>query len=134
MTPLQNCVNTILTPHIGGSTEEAQRSIGVEVATTLVKFMETGSTMTAVNLPEVELKATKAMRIINYHKNVPGVLKQINKVLSEYNIVKQVCESRGMVSFLVADLQVQGQEGVKEGVEKGMQSIMESISTRVIYK
>jgi D-3-phosphoglycerate dehydrogenase len=90
LTELQKCPNTILTPHIGGSTEEAQSSIGVEVGLALMKFINNGTTLGAVNFPEVDLRIpaadSKTVRFINVHSNVPGVLKQINKLLSEYNI------------------------------------------------
>ncbi len=75
---LQGCPNTILTPHIGGSTEEAQHAIGVEVADKIVRLINTGSTSSAVNFPAIELPlrpGTQTHRILNIHKNVPGVLK-----------------------------------------------------------
>lgn len=75
-TPLQNCPNTILTPHIGGSTEEAQQMIGEEVATALIKLVKSGSTVNAVNFPNLEVPFTPSShRILNVHKNVPGVLR-----------------------------------------------------------
>lgn len=76
---LMGCPNTILTPHIGGSTEEAQSSIGIEVANALVKFINCGSTLGSVNFPEVDLRSPSAdsmtIRVIHIHQNVPGVLK-----------------------------------------------------------
>lgn len=81
MSELQNCPNTILTPHIGGSTEEAQRMIGVEVATAITKCILNGCTFGAVNYPELDLrlvevtKGEKTVRVVNTHRNVPGVLK-----------------------------------------------------------
>lgn len=88
VTQLQNCPNTILTPHIGGSTEEAQTSIGIEVAQSICKYLNTGSTIGCVNLPELELKSAfkvsatnmdakgnHLVRVVNFHRNVPGVLK-----------------------------------------------------------
>ncbi|KAJ3198695.1 Phosphoglycerate dehydrogenase ser3 [Dinochytrium kinnereticum] len=77
--------NTILTPHIGGSTEEAQSAIGVEVGSALLKFLKTGSTLGAVNFPEVDLRTSsskkKLVRILNCHQNVPGVLKRSKSVI-----------------------------------------------------
>eukprot|EP01136_Pigoraptor_vietnamica_P032374 Opistho-1_new@94152 len=88
--PLVGCPNTILTPHIGGSTEEAQEKIGEEVAQKLVKLINIGSTHGAVNFPNVEIPYVKdSHRILNTHKNVPGVLKQINGILGDFNIVRQ---------------------------------------------
>ncbi|KAJ3337805.1 hypothetical protein HDU93_000480 [Gonapodya sp. JEL0774] len=107
-TELIGCPNTILTPHIGGSTEEAQSAIGIEVATALTKYLNSASTAGSVNFPEVDLRppheGTQAVRVVNVHRNVPGVLKQINKILSEYQIDKQTCDSRGEVAYLVADI------------------------------
>ncbi len=78
-TELLGCPNTILTPHIGGSTEEAQSSIGVEVATNLIKYINLGCTLGSVNLPEADLRAipadAKYVRVVNVHQNVRGVLK-----------------------------------------------------------
>lgn len=115
-TPLIGCPNTILTPHIGGSTEEAQSSIGIEVGNALVKFINTGSTLGAVNFPEIEIKSpsqdSKIIRIINVHQNVPGVLRQITKVLSEFNIEKQICDSKGSIAYFMGDV---GVESVDDG-------------------
>ena len=117
-TPLRNCPNTILTPHIGGSTEEAQSSIGIEVANALRKYINTGSTMGSVNFPEVDLRMpptnSKTVRLINIHYNVPGVLKQINKLLSAYNIEKQICDSKDSVAYLMADLVVDEDDDLKK--------------------
>ncbi|KAJ3080537.1 hypothetical protein HK102_002981 [Quaeritorhiza haematococci] len=108
-TDLQGCKNVILSPHIGGSTEEAQSSIGVEVAAALVKYINNGTTLGAVNFPEVDLRMPTAdgrrtARILNVHHNVPGVLKQINKILSPYHIEKQICESAGPIAYIMVDI------------------------------
>lgn len=107
-TELQNCPNTILTPHIGGSTEEAQWSIGSEVGLALQKYLGFGTTLGSVNFPEVDLRipnpGLKTVRLLNIHVNVPGVLKQINKILSEYNIEKQICDSKDKIAYLMADI------------------------------
>ncbi|KAJ3269727.1 hypothetical protein HDV01_001069 [Terramyces sp. JEL0728] len=111
---LIGCPNTILTPHIGGSTEEAQSSIGIEVGSALVKYINTGSTLGSVNFPEVDIRSPSAdsltIRVINIHQNVPGVLKQINKVLSDYNIEKQICDSKDAVAYFMADVTVEKEE------------------------
>jgi D-3-phosphoglycerate dehydrogenase len=89
---LIGCPNTILSPHIGGSTEEAQNAIGVEVSTSLTKYVNTGSTLAAVNFPETDLRAVPAastiIRVCNVHHNVPGVLK-VN--LSNLDTCVMVC-------------------------------------------
>ncbi|KAJ7487538.1 hypothetical protein B0H11DRAFT_2278638 [Mycena galericulata] len=101
--------NVILTPHIGGSTEEAQRLIGEEVALALTRYLDYGSTIGAVNFPEVDLRAMTQdqgdhIRVCHVHKNQPGVLKQVNEALSPYNVEKQYSESKGEVAYLMADI------------------------------
>jgi D-3-phosphoglycerate dehydrogenase len=107
-TDLQNCPNTILTPHIGGSTEEAQWSIGSEVGATLQKYIEFGTSLGSANFPEIDLRmpklGSKTVRLLNVHWNVPGVLKHINKVLSEHIIEKQICDSKDKIAYLMADI------------------------------
>ncbi|KAJ3386676.1 hypothetical protein HDU84_001366 [Entophlyctis sp. JEL0112] len=131
--PLTGCANTILSPHIGGSTEEAQSAIGVEVATALSKFLATGMTLGSVNFPEVDLKpvAAKVVRIVNVHHNVPGVLKQVNRLLSSCNIGKQICDSKGSIAYLSADLEVASGTSIEE-ITKGITSMPENIMTRII--
>jgi D-3-phosphoglycerate dehydrogenase / 2-oxoglutarate reductase len=112
-TPLINSPNTILTPHIGGSTEEAQSSIGIEVGNALVKFINTGSTLSAVNFPEIDIKppseSSTTIRIINIHQNVPGVLRQITRVLADFNIEKQICDSKDQIGYFVCDVGVESE-------------------------
>jgi len=101
--------NVILTPHIGGSTEEAQKMIGDEVAQSLSRYLGYGSTVGTVNFPEVDLRAIPAeqrnqIRVCHVHKNQPGVLKQVNDALSTYNVEKQFSDSKGEVAYLLADI------------------------------
>ncbi|KAF5312619.1 hypothetical protein D9619_003491 [Psilocybe cf. subviscida] len=101
--------NVILTPHIGGSTEEAQKMIGEEVSAALTRYLLSGSTIASVNFPEVDLRAipadaTNTIRICHVHKNQPGVLKQVNEALSPYNVEKQYSDSKGEVAYLLADI------------------------------
>jgi len=101
--------NVILTPHIGGSTEEAQRLIGEEVAQALTRYLDYGSSFGAVNFPEVDLRAITAeqgdhVRVCHVHKNQPGVLKQVNDALSPYNVEKQYSDSKGDIAYLMADI------------------------------
>ncbi|KAG5638648.1 hypothetical protein H0H81_011200 [Sphagnurus paluster] len=108
-TELRSLSNVILTPHIGGSTEEAQRMIGDEVAQALSSYLGYGSTLGAVNFPEVDLRAITAeqdtqIRICHVHKNQPGVLRQINEALSPYNVEKQYTDSKGDIAYLMADI------------------------------
>lgn len=105
---MQGCPNTILTPHIGGSTEEAQASIGIEVSNKLITFINRGSTFSAVNVPEVNVNRMLLpghSRVLSFHENTPGVLRDINMVLSIANISSQQLETSeqiGYVSVLVA--------------------------------
>ena len=108
-TELRNLPNVILTPHIGGSTEEAQRMIGDEVAQALSRYLGYGSTLGAVNFPEVDLRPITGeqdsqIRICHVHKNKPGVLRQINEALSAYNVEKQYSDSKGDIAYLMADI------------------------------
>jgi D-3-phosphoglycerate dehydrogenase len=101
--------NVILTPHIGGSTEEAQRMIGEEVSGALTRYLDFGSTVGAVNFPEVDLRAITTeqpdhIRVCHVHVNQPGVLRQVNEVLSPYNVEKQYSDSKGDVAYLMADI------------------------------
>jgi D-3-phosphoglycerate dehydrogenase len=97
----------VLTPHIGGSTLEAQESIGREVSTALVKYARHGSTAGSVNFPHVELARTPGTtRVINVHRNVPGVLRDINRICSDNgaNIHAQVLSTNADIGYLVMDL------------------------------
>lgn len=104
--PLRGLDNVILTPHIGGSTVEAQENIGVEVAQKLVKYSDNGTSTSSVNFPEVALPAHPGKhRLLHVHRNVPGVLSQINKIFSDHhiNIAAQYLQTRAEVGYVVID-------------------------------
>lgn len=106
-TPLQNLPNVILTPHIGGSTEEAQAHIGQFVADRLLAFTQTGSTTASVNLPELSLPPlTCAQRILHIHRNVPGVLAALNHIFEQQNINvdAQYLKTRDTLGYAVTDI------------------------------
>ncbi len=105
--PLQNMPNVILTPHIGGSTEEAQRDIGIFVATRMRDYMWHGSTSLSVNVPNLSLDHPQGShRIAHLHKNIPGVLADVNRVLAEHgvNIEAQLLATRGELGYVVTDV------------------------------
>src|SRR5690606_5923931 len=106
VTELQNLPNVIMTPHIGGATEEAQSNIGEEVPASLIRFINTGSTTGAVNFPAVDLPpTTNNHRILNVHKNVPGVLREINRMVAELgaNIEAQFLFTDADIGYLILD-------------------------------
>lgn len=124
--------NVILTPHIGGSTTEAQRNIGLEVAAKLLKITETGSSTTSVNFPEVELPIVRdSHRVLNIHRNVPGVLKDINNIIAEMgvNIRAQYLSTVGEVGYLIMDVDRDLSSAVKQQID----ALPTSIRTRLLY-
>tara|TARA_B100000700_G_scaffold103444_3_gene116672 strand:+ start:4612 stop:5889 length:1278 start_codon:yes stop_codon:yes gene_type:complete len=107
VSPLREFDNVILTPHVGGSTMEAQENIGVEVAEKLVTYSDNGTTIGSVNFPEVALPAhPEKHRLLHIHDNVPGVLSRINQVLSEegINISGQYLQTNNTVGYVVIDV------------------------------
>ena len=131
-TPLRGLPNVLLTPHVAGSTIEAQEAIGREVATSLIKFVNAGATTGAVNFPQVEVpQARGAHRILNAHRNVPGVLRDINRIVSEKgaNIQAQVIATDPNIGYLVMDLDLD----VSSDVKKAIAALSTSIKTRILY-
>jgi D-3-phosphoglycerate dehydrogenase len=129
--PLQGIPNVILTPHIGGSTEEAQYSIGLEVAESFIRFLKIGSTSGAVNFPQVDLPITKnVQRIINVHLNQPGILGEINQVVSKAgaNITSQYLSTDDKIGYLVMDFENIDAHGLNDEIQK----LKRSIRTRVV--
>jgi D-3-phosphoglycerate dehydrogenase len=130
--PLRDLPNVILTPHIGGSTEEAQEAIGREVSTALIKLINTGATTGAVNFPQIEVPITKgAHRILNVHRNVPGVLRDINKIVSDRNanIRAQVLSTDQQIGYLIMDLD----QDVSIDVKRAVAALETSIRTRILF-
>ena len=132
VTPLQGVPNVVLTPHIGGSTGEAQASIGREVATSLLKFVNAGATTGAVNFPQIEMAQERGThRILNVHRNVPGVLRDVNRIVSERNanIHSQVLATDPEIGYLIMDLD----QDVSREVRDDIAALETNIRTRILY-
>lgn len=107
VSPLRGLDNCILTPHIGGSTMEAQANIGLEVSEKLIRYSDNGSTQTSVNFPEVALPSHPDMhRLLHIHENVPGVMTQINQIFSAsgINIRSQYLQTNDKIGYVVMDI------------------------------
>lgn len=132
VSPLCKFDNVILTPHIGGSTSEAQANIGTEVANKFVKYSDNGSTVTAVNFPEVSLPIhTKTKRLLHIHENRPGILNKINQVFveSNVNIAAQYLQTDPTIGYVVIDVE-------SDNVDNALQSLKAiegTIRARVLY-
>lgn len=132
VSPLREFDNVILTPHVGGSTQEAQANIGLEVAEKFVKYSDQGDTTSAVNFPNVSISFTAGThRLLHIHRNVPGVLSQINASFADagINIAAQSLMTRGDVGYLVMD--VDDNDSAK-AMER-LRAVPETIRVRVLF-
>ncbi|ADZ93213.1 phosphoglycerate dehydrogenase [Marinomonas mediterranea] len=132
VSPLRGLDNVILTPHVGGSTMEAQENIGVEVAEKLIQFSDVGTTIAAVNFPEVALPAQADMhRILHIHENRPGVLSKINSVFSDnnINISGQYLRTTESLGYMVMDVDAEMGELALEKVKE----VDGTIRARVLF-
>ncbi|RLV60224.1 phosphoglycerate dehydrogenase [Parashewanella curva] len=130
--PLRGLDNVILTPHVGGSTAEAQANIGIEVAGKLAKYSDNGSTLSAVNFPEVSLSSHEGRsRLLHIHQNKPGVLIQINQAFSEkgINISAQHLQTKGDIGYVVMEVE----SNQAESALAELNTIKETIRVRVLF-
>ena len=130
--PLTQFDNVILTPHVGGSTQEAQQNIGIEVAGKLAKYSDNGSTLSAVNFPEVSLpEQADRSRLLHIHKNAPGVLTQINQAFAQkgLNIAAQYLQTNQNIGYVVIDVETDDAEEAFEQLQK----IDGTIKTRILH-
>jgi D-3-phosphoglycerate dehydrogenase len=129
---LQNLKNVILTPHIGGSTEEAQKNIGNFVPEKIIDFINSGNTFYSVNFPEIQLpEFQNAHRLIHIHENVPGILAQINNTLASHNIniIGQYLKTNELVGYVITDISKKYNPEVINDLKK----IPHTIKFRVLY-
>jgi D-3-phosphoglycerate dehydrogenase len=128
----QNLPNVFLTPHIGGSTVEAQESIGVDVANKLLNYLETGSTVGSLTVPELYLPVqTETHRILHIHKNLPGVLSEMNKIFSDLsvNILGQYLKTNAQIGYAVMDIDNRTSPQVLEALRQ----VKHTIRVRNLY-
>ncbi|MGO9358475.1 MAG: phosphoglycerate dehydrogenase [Xanthobacteraceae bacterium] len=133
--PLQGIANVILTPHIGGSTEEAQDRIGGEVARKLIEYSDVGSTLGAVNFPQVQLPPRPSgTRFIHIHGDVPGVMGRLNDIMSRHgvNIAAQYLQTGGGIGYVV--LETDGAGGDAEGILDEIRAVQGTIRARLLYE
>ena len=135
VSPLRGLDNVLLTPHVAGSTEEAQQNIGTEVAEKLIKYSDNGSTVGAVNFPEVSLPEHPGKhRLHHIHRNQPGVLSAINAVFSEQaiNIAGQYLQTNPQIGYVVIDVETNRPEASLE-MKRKLDNVAGTIRTRILY-
>ncbi len=135
VSPLTRFENVILTPHVGGSTEEAQENIGVEVAEKLLRYSNTGSTLTSVNFPEVALPGHAGRhRLLHIHRNQPGILSQVNEVFSRHgvNVAAQHLQTSPRIGYVVMDVDPASRTSTL-ALKRELDGIDGTIRTRLLY-
>ena len=134
VSPLLGMDNVILTPHIGGSTLEAQDNIGIEVASKLIRYSDNGSTLSAVNFPEATLpEHPHSRRLLHIHRNVPGMLSRINELFSagNINIDAQFLQTDAEVGYVVIDVTADATQAT--ALKEKLAAIPGTLRTRVLY-
>jgi len=134
VSPLRAFDNVLLTPHVGGSTQEAQANIGQEVAAKLIRYSDNGSTLSAVNFPEVSLPGhPDSRRLLHIHRNVPGMLSRVNEIVSrdDINIDAQYLQTDGEIGYVVID--ISATDEAAEAIKQELAAIDGTIRTRLLY-
>ncbi|MDX1705636.1 phosphoglycerate dehydrogenase [Pseudidiomarina sp.] len=134
--PLQGLSNCILTPHVGGSTQEAQENIGIEVAGKLVHYSDNGSTLSAVNFPEVSLPAhAGSRRLLHIHENRPGMLTRLNQIMADdnINVSGQYLQTDSEVGYVVIDIDTPIEGNQADRMLTKIREIPGTIRARVLY-
>jgi D-3-phosphoglycerate dehydrogenase len=128
---LRGLPNVLLTPHIGGSTAEAQRNIAEFVPERIMEYINTGNTQQSVNFPNIQLPAQQAHRLIHIHANVPGVLANINNVLAQHhvNILGQYLKTNELIGYVITDINKQ----YDQDVIQALRAVEHTIKFRVLY-
>ncbi|SJL85257.1 phosphoglycerate dehydrogenase [Vibrio palustris] len=132
VSPLTKFDNVLLTPHVGGSTQEAQENIGLEVASKLAKYSDNGSTLSSVNFPEVSLPEQRnSSRLLHIHENRPGILNKINTIFAEegINISAQYLQTTPSMGYVVVDVQSEHSQDVLDKLAQ----IDGTIRTRILF-
>ncbi len=135
ISPLRGFDNVILTPHVGGSTAEAQQNIGTEVAEKLIKYSDNGSTVSAVNFPEVSLPEHPGQhRILHIHRNQPGMLSKVNAIFSEQqiNIAGEYLQTNPKIGYVVIDIESHERAETME-LKRRLDEVSGTIRTRILY-
>ncbi len=134
VSPLTRLDNVILTPHIGGSTQEAQTNIGLEVSSKLIKYSDNGSTLSAVNFPEVSLPGHEgSQRLLHIHRNEPGVMSRINELFSreQVNIDGQFLRTSEKLGYVVIDVAAPAEQAA--ALKEKLATIPGTLRTRLLY-
>ncbi len=135
ISPLRRFDNVLLTPHVGGSTEEAQQNIGLEVAGKLIKYSNNGSTLSSVNFPEVALPEHPGKhRLLHIHRNQPGVLSELNAIFSELhiNVAGQYLQTNPQIGYVVMDVETQGRAEARQ-LKQRLSEVAGTLRTRILY-
>jgi D-3-phosphoglycerate dehydrogenase len=133
VSPLREFDNVLLTPHVGGSTEEAQQNIGIEVAEKLIRYSNNGSTLSSVNFPEVSLPEHPGqLRLLHIHCNQPGVLSALNRIFSEHdiNVTGEHLQTNARIGYVVVDVETPEEP---LWLKRQLDEVPGTIRTRILF-